>query len=330
MVSTTSRDIGFKYHDGGVDHSFVLQQSCGIDLAKYQLINRKDWRLAFYELNYTAIAAHIQEKTRKIWLGDRTSRRCRFCVRTEQSGQASFRLEAHGFPKLIGNRTLFSNYECDDCNTYFGSGIENQLGIYLKPYRALAAIRGHKGYPEIKSEKDGWRIWRDLEGLHVHHASDRRIAEFNEHDKTLEISLPRDAYRPLDVYKAFVKMALTLAPEDEVQNFKTALTWIKGGSDLPFIPPTVSTTFVEGPPVEAMSALLLRRLTDGRELPYLMAYGKRLSFPSYPMPPELNGERHRVHFEEVDLSESRIMKDEVVRYDFSYNERIKTNRADED
>lgn len=324
------------------DHT--VRDSLILDVNAINQLPAYDHRLAFYDLNYSFIFSFMQKlNQRKIFLGPAQDRVCRFCGGRKIDGSVRFGKKAHALPELVGNRTLFTNYECDDCNQLFGDGIESDLGVYLKPYKILAAIRGKNGFPEIKDEKKGWRISREAGNLIITHKSDERIAFLSEDEKTIRIEVPRDPYIPVNVYKAFVKMGLSLIPERKMHLFQDTINWIKGTSNHGFIPPTISSTFIEGPPVPLLSVLLLKRKVDEQPLPYMMMclllantqfhfmvpslekdkhlIGKKMTFPSFPTAPELMGEHHRVHYEELDLSGSELLRDDVVKYDFSFDER---------
>src|SRR5688572_6618744 len=53
-----------------------------------------------------------------------TSRACRFCGRGYP--YILFSNYPHLLPQLIGNRDMYSDFECDDCNAFF-SVFENDL-----------------------------------------------------------------------------------------------------------------------------------------------------------------------------------------------------------
>ena len=51
-------------------------------------------------------------------LKPKRERTCRFCGKA--FGQTRFRENAHLIPDSIGNKDLFSDFECDHCNRFFG------------------------------------------------------------------------------------------------------------------------------------------------------------------------------------------------------------------
>jgi len=89
----------------------------------------------------------------------------------------------------------------------------------------------------------------------------------------------RDAYTPIAVMKAFVRIGLTLVPEAELPNFPDALEWIKEtghGRRGPLRFPA-AVTFQPGPmPNDVFRAAVLRRKAAARKVPYafvVLAFG---------------------------------------------------------
>ena len=120
----------------------------------------------FYQANYVPLISPLGlQHGKRITLGRKDDRICRFCKRNDT--EVLFGMDAHVIPLSLGNKVLFSNYECNDCNQFFGSGIENDLGNWSKPHRTLARIRGKKGVPTIKNagSEQGWRIEYDVDGF---------------------------------------------------------------------------------------------------------------------------------------------------------------------
>lgn len=89
-------------------------------------------------------------------------RRCRFCDRGVPA--VTFRDVAHAVPESIGNRRLLSAYECDTCNRFCGSGIENhfvfrtnvtgRFGIVTEDF---GNVTGHFGNVTDRTGRQDWR-----------------------------------------------------------------------------------------------------------------------------------------------------------------------------
>ncbi len=71
----------------------------------------------FYEKRYVGAQPLFLRPGTKLVLGGTDARRCRFCDR--DSADATFRTAAHAIPELLGNKTLFTLEECDQCNAFF-------------------------------------------------------------------------------------------------------------------------------------------------------------------------------------------------------------------
>jgi hypothetical protein len=246
--------------------------------------------LDFYAEQYDIVGNWIvKHGTPAVTFGETRNRRCRFC--SLRPPEATFRLQAHAIPESLGNRTLFSAHECDACNQAFGRGIENEFGNWSKPLRTFARIKGKSGIPTIKKGGDGgWRLEFDTDGLQVTQGEDNPVMEVNKDAKTLTFRLRRDPYIPEAVLKAFVKMGLSLIPDENLPDFGTALAWVADpyhskplGSE-----GIVLATFLPGPTArDTISLVVLRRKDDYLRLPFVifvLCYGNELFQVALPSP----------------------------------------------
>jgi HNH endonuclease len=229
--------------------------------------------LNFYADNYDIVGQWILENGGPtVIVGDMATRRCRFCCLG--APQVTFKKQAHAIPEMLGNRTLLSAHECDDCNDEFGRGIENQFGYWSKPSRLFARIKGKSGIPAIKQgPAGGWRIEPRDVGLELMHGAEDTVMEVDEASKTLTFRMKRDSYVPIAVLKAFVKMGLSLIPDTNVADLRTAFAWIKDADHRNEISMAQSVlwTFVPGPTIgNTISLLVLRRKNDFLKLPFMI------------------------------------------------------------
>ena len=227
----------------------------------------------FYDDNYDLLCAHLVRPGERNVLGSSDNRICRFCGRNE--AVASFKDRAHAIPESLGNKSLFTNYECDECNHMFGATIENDFGAYTKPGRVFARIRGKRSVPSLKQHGSIERPWRvDVQDgvFHISEYEDDPLVDIVHEGNRIELIVTRDAYTPVAVVKAFVRIGLTLVPETELPNFRDALDWIKetdhtahrGPRQIPAI-----VTFQPGPmPNDVIRAAVLRRKTAVKNVPY--------------------------------------------------------------
>lgn len=188
-------------------------------------VKKKSWindAIKLYEDCYDFIGMiDLGNFDKKTYIGEKKS--CRFCSRN--SDEVKFKKIAHAIPELLGNKVLFSNEECDECNHYFGI-LENDLGNYLHFWRTASMQRGKKGVPKYKnglfsmgSSKNGRLLVQETIG--------NNKVLFDDGSKTITIQGTQKPYVPINVYKTFVKMALSLIPKDELINFEDTIIWLQ-------------------------------------------------------------------------------------------------------
>lgn len=172
---------------------------------------------------------HMRTEDSKTVLGDSTHpKTCRFCGRTEP--EVSFHKEAHAIPRCVGNNRLFSNYECDSCNEDVFSKYEAQFSEMMKLAHSLSQTKGRKGVPSYKPNmQQDSRIDVGSEGISIKQYPDAPdFVVLNENDgKTPTITVTGEVnYRPIDIAKILTKMAITVLPENEMQNFVATKKWL--------------------------------------------------------------------------------------------------------
>lgn len=242
----------------------------------------QDEVVTFYETHYDMLGSWLLQPGDKIVLGDKKNRICRFCGK--RPPDVKFKKVAHAIPEALGNKSIESAYECDTCNEKFGQGIENDLGNWSKPMRTFARIRGKSGVPTLKKGGDlpGWRIEYGDTGFKISSYEDDPVHAIDEANKKITFKLKRDAYTPIAVLKAFMKIGLTLLPDIEMVNFPHLLSWVQEtdhsrafADQCPVI-----YTFQPGPmPNDLIAAFILRRKLHVTGYPYaylVLGYGNEV------------------------------------------------------
>lgn len=245
----------------------------------------------YYDDRYDIVFQHMWQSHEKRELREYNYRLCRFCKRSEP--EVTFKNVAHAVPEALGNRGLTSNYECDACNSHFGSTIETDLGEWTKPARTFARIRGKNGIPTIKKGPEkAWRIEYKDDQLVVKNYTDDPIVDIDEENKRIILTLRRGAYTPIGVYKAFVKIGLTLMPETEMSPFHAALGWLQERDHAKnwVHGATIIHTFQNGPmPPDKLFAMILRRKPGVTDVPYaylILGFGNDAYQVMLPSPTE--------------------------------------------
>lgn len=183
----------------------------------------------FYKSNYEILylSPFLRPDISRHYIGSRSyPRHCRFCGLSEP--HVTFSHEAHAISASIGNRMLFSYEECNNCNKKF-SNFEDDFGKYTLVARTFARIRGRTKVPSVTPVKDAdgiFKIEADQDRLNITGRAGEIPAEMNERDQILYFNIALQKYRPRGVFKALLKMAMSLLPSEELVNFSEAMLWL--------------------------------------------------------------------------------------------------------
>lgn len=165
-------------------------------------------------------------------------RKCRFCGKGIAEG-ATFNHVAHAISECLGNKHIFTPYECDKCNQEY-SKLEQHIGNFLGVLLNMYEIEGKPSKknptglrkiktPDLAVSKQG--------GTTILTVKDADMAELQAHGRmAITSQLKFDKYIPLNVYKSFCKYAISLFREDDFEKFSKLTKWINGECELCFEP----------------------------------------------------------------------------------------------
>lgn len=225
----------------------------------------------FYQKNYNILKDWNLIPSKKIRLGDRDNLNCRFCKKSYPD--VKFEKVAHAIPECLGNKSISTYYECDTCNELFGNGIENQLGIWSKNRRTIMRVIGKKGIPKLKKKQEdySYEIQATQNNLNIKFYKDTPFCLIDEVRKTVTFQLKQDNYSPIKVFKAFVKIGLTLIPDSEMKNYSSLYNWIIATDDYADAPPNcaIMRTFIPGNMRPFNKVIILKRKPKIENYPYM-------------------------------------------------------------
>lgn len=155
---------------------------------------------------------------------EKDKRRCLFCGKTLP--EVKFSKIAHAVSETLGNKSLFSHFECDKCNEAFGDLFEDSLGKYFLPFKIVSQIYGKKTKLIDKDMPHDKQISYDTYQIQVNKnvpvLEDMPVKGLIIENPTADIltmtedgfrlNIPRQHYIPELVYCAFLKMAYSLLP----------------------------------------------------------------------------------------------------------------------
>lgn len=137
---------------------------------------------------------------------------CRFCKRN--SKETSFKTDSHVIPHALGNKYLVADDECDQCNKLF-STYENCLVDYLGIHRTVFSSRGKKNkVPKFKSPDSGLTAsnthFQTIEKAIIIEDNNGSAFDIDDVSGKTTINYKKHSYIPIFVYKALLKVALSL------------------------------------------------------------------------------------------------------------------------
>lgn len=199
------------------------------------LVKRLDW----FHRHYDIVSHHaFGPNSERVYLGGKTKRVCRYCG--SAAPQVKFKKLAHAIPDQVGNDWLFDHEECDDCNEHFAKRVEDDFAKWTLPWRSVGRIKGKKGIPSLKSNDKQFRINATTENqtddakrangaqhhLKIHLGVNDARHELDKATETMKLTLERQPYTPMGVFKCLVKMAIAVMPPEEEQRCAHLKAWI--------------------------------------------------------------------------------------------------------
>jgi len=214
-------------------------------------------------------------ESKKRFLGARTY--CRFCETSDQS-MFGRRTNAHTFPEGLGNKALFSLDECRSCNEKF-SIYEDALCKAVGPFLTLGGVKGKSGVRQTgRSESDSVIKHSNLgerRNINIRaKVPDVNMVVSQLRSDVLKFRIPvtGDMFVPLYAYKALLKIALSLLPENELHRYKKAKESLQAENIQLFSELRVgfSYTYIGNAP-PTLGGALIRRREDNTTIPYMIA-----------------------------------------------------------
>ncbi len=140
---------------------------------------------------------------------------------------ANFKNDAHIIPELLGNKYLISDFECNECNLKFGR-YDDHLAKFLGISRTLNEVRTKEKFASFKSVdkklKAGKSSLAAIPGIEISSSDDiDNPIDFNFATGAGSVNVKKQSYRPLHVFKSFVKMALCCVKHSEISSYKLRL-----------------------------------------------------------------------------------------------------------
>jgi len=165
-------------------------------------------------------------------LGNQT---CRFCQK--QYPEVTFNKGAHVMPALMSASKVLSSFECDNCNTKIFHKYEKDFGEYFSLKRVFQGLPNRDGKIPKHERYSGVKI-EDLTDLNIKidgidfDIAKKRIIHFDpfkngeklkfspEQDKIDEHKIEIKPYKPINVFKVFLKIGFSLIKKEDLKKFE--------------------------------------------------------------------------------------------------------------
>lgn len=168
----------------------------------------------------------VQHPDKKLYLGKRTPRACRFCGKAGRGGAAQFVSKAHVIPQFMGNRNLLSYFECDACNDHFNK-YETSFAHFIGASRTIALLKGQGNQvPKFVDQDGGLTLEQVRDSLCLYLNEELSGVILDQEHKEIAISTIRHDYVPIHILKVLVKIGLCLLDDDEVADYEVARQFV--------------------------------------------------------------------------------------------------------
>jgi hypothetical protein len=161
---------------------------------------------------------------------------CRFCG-LKADGKTTFRSDSHLLSEMIGNKELFTDFECDSCNNKY-SLFENDLANYLGISRTVTRVASKNGIPSFKSAgkqlvaKSKSYFGNDIILISTSDL-ENGVIDITDRDKgILNIKYIKNPFVPSNVFKTLLKWALSVLHENVTPFYTPCFEYLKGKIDL--------------------------------------------------------------------------------------------------
>lgn len=211
------------------------------------------------------IFAFDESTRKKIGEPDKTKRICRFCGKGSE--EETFRKVAHSISEALGNKKIITNDECDSCNEKFGSGIENDLILYLNLYRNVFGIKGKNGVPKLKGKNIEIENNGTIEIKQV--LTDEELNDPNRDD----LKVKMESFQTItiqNIYRSLSKYALGVIDAGKLESFKETINWINGEFEVTTLPKVAMLKSFELFSHHPKIVVYIRKNKD-QNLPYCVA-----------------------------------------------------------
>lgn len=160
-------------------------------------------------------------ESEKVFLTDYVPNKCRFCGKSFP--EVSFQSEAHTIPEFLGNKKLFSKFECDNCNKDYFNKFETEMANFMLPSNTIIGAKGKKNKIPKYNLKGQPLINFEPDKIYVSGVSDSNLIHSGN---SIEFPIKLPSFIPEYIFRCLIKIGLSILPENKLSNYKDTITWL--------------------------------------------------------------------------------------------------------
>lgn len=168
------------------------------------------------------VTKRFKKEDNKEFLIDSTPNSCRFCGKSYP--EVKFQNEAHTIPEFMGNKNLFSKFECDNCNKSLFSLFESEMANYMLPHNVISGTKSKNNKISKYKLKEQPQIINGPEKIFISKVPDSVIKEAT--GDSLDIKIKTPSFIPEFIYRCLVKIGVSIVPEKNLDVYKNTISWL--------------------------------------------------------------------------------------------------------
>lgn len=180
-------------------------------------------------MQYEKIVDYKYKQNESIYLEDSVPWNCRFCGVVKDENH--FKNKAHAVSEFVGNKSIFTKYECDACNNVFAGNEERELGKLTHLYRGHTGLKGKRGkiqiIPGLKFDYNENTKEFKIEGGEHTTSNSKNYNLVSPQGSGVSYATKTTTFNPRLVYKAWLKYALSVFPEDRIDQVEEWFQFLK-------------------------------------------------------------------------------------------------------
>lgn len=231
----------------------------------------ENYKIQTYDIVENYIHYRFGKKQVKIGELNRNDRVCRFCKQSPPT--TNFNNRAHAIPEALGNKTMISFDECDNCNSKFGKDSKDDRGIeldmidFMSLFRAFYAIKGKGGIKEFEGKN--FTIKNENKIFQISH-KELHSDDFKNREFPPSVNLKLNTIVYQNIYRCLCKFFVSVIDSKYLSSFDRTVEWISEkfqAERLPLVRHVLTTKVLDQP---EMSVFIRRK--NNYNLPY--AFGE--------------------------------------------------------